>query len=589
MAPEQAEGRLDRIGRRTDIYGLGAILYEILSGQPPFDGQSTEDVLRKVREDPPEPPRRINRKCPKALEAICLKAMSKDPDDRYGSAALVASDVQHWLADEPVSAYHEPWTTRAVRWVSHHRTPVAAGLTALVVTTAALAALLVAQTRSNQALEVALVNESKSRDKSDAHYALAKEAIESYYSGISEDVILRRPELESLRKRLLSTSQTFYERLAKDLEGQEGGQIHPLHVRDFTMCLERLASLQALTGARDQAIETRQKIVKLYDSVPGSDLGQTVAANRELANLQRLAGRPDDALQSFHKTLDRFGPRTGRPIELPEARVLVDLGLLQKDLGRMKEARQSLETALQIYQEILRADPQSRVSENIAAASVALGNLASEEGREDEALKFHQEALRLYESLDARQPKTSTYTYYKAELARSLNNVGLCLARLGQFDEARRTLERGRSIREALLADQALNIERRADLARSEYHFARLEARAAQPAEALKHLARAEELYTGVPPKAPEDWCNKACLLALRAQLVGAGKAEADLTPEERAERRRASDLAVERLKEAIGHGFRNVSAMNQDETLDSLRVRPDFQALLRSLVRPAP
>ena len=79
MAPEQAEGRADRIGRRTDVYGLGAILYEILAGQPPFDGESTPDVLRKVREQPPVPPSKVVRGAPKALEAVCLKAMAKDP------------------------------------------------------------------------------------------------------------------------------------------------------------------------------------------------------------------------------------------------------------------------------------------------------------------------------------------------------------------------------------------------------------------------------------------------------------------------------------------------------------------------------
>jgi PAS domain S-box-containing protein len=96
MAPEQAEGRLDRIDRRTDIYGLGAILYEILAGAPPFTGGSTEEVLRKVREEEPAPPRHLWPEVPPALEALCLRALAKQPEDRPGAAADLAHEVQGW-------------------------------------------------------------------------------------------------------------------------------------------------------------------------------------------------------------------------------------------------------------------------------------------------------------------------------------------------------------------------------------------------------------------------------------------------------------------------------------------------------------
>jgi PAS domain S-box-containing protein len=99
MAPEQAEGRLDLIDRRTDVYGLGAILYEILTGAPPFTGGSTEEVLRKVREEPPAPPRQCWPEVPPPLEAICLRALAKQPEDRCTAACEVAQQVQHWLAE----------------------------------------------------------------------------------------------------------------------------------------------------------------------------------------------------------------------------------------------------------------------------------------------------------------------------------------------------------------------------------------------------------------------------------------------------------------------------------------------------------
>jgi PAS domain S-box-containing protein len=96
MAPEQADGRLDLIERRTDVYGLGAILYEILTAAPPFTGPSTDEVLRKVREEEPAPPRQVWPEVPPALEALCLRALAKQPGDRPAAAADLAQEVQGW-------------------------------------------------------------------------------------------------------------------------------------------------------------------------------------------------------------------------------------------------------------------------------------------------------------------------------------------------------------------------------------------------------------------------------------------------------------------------------------------------------------
>jgi serine/threonine-protein kinase len=96
MAPEQSEGRLDLIDRRTDVYGLGAILYEILTGEPPFTGPSTDDVLRRVREEEPIPPHQAWPDVPPALEALCLRALAKRPEDRPAAAADLAHEVQGW-------------------------------------------------------------------------------------------------------------------------------------------------------------------------------------------------------------------------------------------------------------------------------------------------------------------------------------------------------------------------------------------------------------------------------------------------------------------------------------------------------------
>jgi len=96
MAPEQADGNIGQIDRRTDVYGLGAILYEILTGRPPFSGPDTREVLRRVREEEPTPPRLLWDDIPRALEEVCLRALAKRPADRFASAGELAQEVQQW-------------------------------------------------------------------------------------------------------------------------------------------------------------------------------------------------------------------------------------------------------------------------------------------------------------------------------------------------------------------------------------------------------------------------------------------------------------------------------------------------------------
>jgi tRNA A-37 threonylcarbamoyl transferase component Bud32/tetratricopeptide (TPR) repeat protein len=115
MSPEQAAGRLDALGPASDVYSLGATLYTLLTGQPPFTDADVGVVLDKVQKGDFAPPRRIKPATPAALEAVCLKAMARSPDDRYTSARALAGDIEHWLADEPVSARREPWWQRAQR------------------------------------------------------------------------------------------------------------------------------------------------------------------------------------------------------------------------------------------------------------------------------------------------------------------------------------------------------------------------------------------------------------------------------------------------------------------------------------------
>lgn len=121
MSPEQARGTAESLDHRADIFSLGATLYAILVGRPPYFGKQTE-MLEQARLGEYAEPREINPRVPRALEAICLRAIALHPDDRYQSAKQLGEEITRWQSGEPVEAYPEPWWDRAGRWIRKHRT-----------------------------------------------------------------------------------------------------------------------------------------------------------------------------------------------------------------------------------------------------------------------------------------------------------------------------------------------------------------------------------------------------------------------------------------------------------------------------------
>src|SRR5262249_40177421 len=121
MAPEQAAGLTDRIDERTDVYALGALLSFLLTGSPPYEGESGAAILEKVREGTPRAPRERDPSVPKALDAGCRKAMSREPGDRYATASELALDVERWLDGRAVTAHRESWLDRGARLLERNR------------------------------------------------------------------------------------------------------------------------------------------------------------------------------------------------------------------------------------------------------------------------------------------------------------------------------------------------------------------------------------------------------------------------------------------------------------------------------------
>jgi eukaryotic-like serine/threonine-protein kinase len=454
MSPEQAAGRVEEMGPPSDVYSLGATLYSVLTGKPPLEATNIADLLMRVQRGDIPPARSANPRVPAALEAICQKAMQVLPENRYPSPQALAGDVESWLADEPVSAWREPWTIRARRWARRHRTGVTTATAILVVAGISLAIATVLLTAANK-------RERAAKLEAQANYKMARQAVDRYHTEVSEDVLLHEPGMEPLRRKLLESAREFY---AKFVEQRTND---PEVKAELGRALYRLAQITADVESNPMGVDLHRQALGIFN---------------ELA-----AAKPDDA-----------------ELLADKAACLHHLGRLQQELDLLSGSRDSYEGAIALWVQLRDKQPdEPRFRNDEARSRLGLGNVEQALRRVERAREEYTKALAIREPLAADHPERNDFA---RDLAITRHNLAMVQTSAGPVDQATENFAKALEAQEKLARVNPNVTQYQADVARTHVNMGWLKRQKGLLPDAIAEFGTAAELWGKLADAHPIVW-----------------------------------------------------------------------------------
>ncbi len=619
MAPERFDGRADI---RSDVYALGLTLYELLALRPAFAGSERNSLIKEVTTGEPAPPRSFDRSIPRDLETVVLKAMAREPERRYQTAAALAEDLRRFLADRPVRARRVSVPERFARWC--RRNPAVASLTAVVAillvaagVASALVALhfrelaatereardgAVAARKKADAARTAVVaartaadaaradeagqrqqaedararaEESRrtaqeQRTRAEANFRQARGAADGYLNRVTEDQLLSVPGLQTLRLHLLTSAVKSYEAL---LEGRDDDPGLRAALADVHL---RASKVYGEIGKVDESKRSKAAALVLYRELAKAD-PKSVALQASMARAGAYGEGP--LALAFWERLVRQDPKN-REYQREVAILLHNRARYYTEQKNYAVALPDYQRLILLYTDLLRDAPDDSAAEhNLGRALNNVGVILDRQGHHEESLALF---LRSAEHAETAYLKAPQVLAYGQTLALGYRNVARTEKNAGRNEEALRwfakLLEHWQRLARANPAVPDLH----AQVVAVAMELGNYQRQLGRDGEAQRSFAIASVVFEHLPHRTPDDLYNLASARAVCAAVIGSGETPPSALDADRI--RVLADAAVDALRRAVVAGFRNVSRLQVDANFKSLRARNDYKELAARL-----
>jgi tetratricopeptide (TPR) repeat protein/tRNA A-37 threonylcarbamoyl transferase component Bud32 len=626
MAPEQTVSDRRGVTTAADVYGLGGILYALLTGGPPFQDSDVIETIRQVREQAPVPPDRRNPRVGRDLATICLKCLEKDPHRRYSSAEALADDLERFLEGKPIVARPMPGWERAWKWT--RRKPAAAalmgvsGLSALGLT----AGVIIYNVQLQKAVDRASANEADARrqqQRAREHYRQARDSLEQMLQRFDGYRLGEVPQLKELQRRQLEDALAFYQGAFKEEDGHPDPEVR----RDTAFACKRAADIQTVLGQHEAAGVNYGRAITLLEELPAEErdtpqtqllLGGCYNNRGLLANSRRQwteAERYHRKARDLHESLARARPDDFRARSgMAESEYF--LGVVYQLAGRPDEAQRQYREVVKLYTALIRDQPGiDSYRSRLATTHNNQGVIYQYSQRREEAVRAYEAAERVLAPLIKRHP---TAGEHKLAVAAVYSNWGDLLRKAGKAEQALPRLSQAVELSEAVLSSEPQHGEARSRAFNT--HGARAQAYEAlgRFADAVKDWDRVVELDDG-----PDRWIRRALRAVVLARAgehvravaevevmekdpkvsnegvwelaracalsIGAARKDGKRVPaEQTALADRYGTQALGLLKKLHEQGYfknaDNARALASEKELGALRDRSDFQRLLKQV-----